>query len=351
VVGCNIGRAQVAAFRELPECFDLRAVCDLDLGRAQSVAADFGVPTALDDYAALCERSDIDVISLCTPPKLHCEQILHALAAGKEVICEKPLVGSLAEIDRLAAAQVQFGRRIMPIFQVRFGRGLQKLKYLSDQGLTGAAYLATAETAWRRRGDYYATAWRGNLQDSLGGCLVQQGIHAHDACSFILGPPEAVFAFAATRVNPVEPEDCATASVRMRNGSLATFSVTLGSAEEITRHRFCFEHLTAESNTSAYGSSRDPWRFIGQTPEDERAIAGALGRFVPALEGYAGQFQRYHRALAFGGPLPVNLDDARASLELLTALYLSIETARPVTVAFDRNHPRYAGWLPASAGR
>lgn len=57
-----------------------------------------------------------------------------------------------------------------------------------------------------------------------------------------------------------------------------------------------------------------------------------------------GQFARYHRALSIGGPLPVTLADARASIELLTALYASAAANRPIQLPLKRNHPMYGGW-------
>src|SRR6185437_14031088 len=101
--------------------------------------------------SALCAMYELDVIDICTPPHLHFEQVQQVLAAGKHAICEKPLVGSLKAVDELIAAEAQSGRRVMPIFQYRFGHGLQKLKFLIEAGLAGPAYLSTVETAWRRR--------------------------------------------------------------------------------------------------------------------------------------------------------------------------------------------------------
>jgi predicted dehydrogenase len=69
------------------------------------------------------------------------------LTAGKEVVCEKPAAFSLAEIDRLIAAERQAAGRILPIFQSRFGNGVQKAKRLIDRGIAGKPYLATFETA------------------------------------------------------------------------------------------------------------------------------------------------------------------------------------------------------------
>lgn len=347
VVGCGgIGKVHITAYRQLAQEYDLLAVCDVDEARARQVAAEYGIPRVSGDLGEVCRMDDLDVIDLCTPPYLHFAQVRQVLAAGKHAICEKPLVGSLKEVDELARAEAASGRRVMPIFQNRFGHGLQKLKFLVDEGLTGPAYLTTVETAWRRRADYYAVPWRGKWQTELGGVLTTHAIHAHDMLTYILGPVRSVFARVATRVNPVQVEDCASVSLEMADGSLASLSATLGSAAEISRLRFCFRNLCAESNTRPYDPSGDPWTFTGDSPEWDARIAEALARFTPQPESFVGQFLRFYRALHEGGELPVTLADARTSVELLTAMYHSAKTGRPVSLPLGPDHPGYAGWQP-----
>ena len=346
VVGLGVGRAHLEAYRTLPALFEVVAVCDLDAARAEAAAEQFGVPTIAPDFDALCRRDDLDVIDICTPPYLHFAQIQQALDAGYHVVCEKPLVGSLAEVDGLLAAEAAASRRVVPIFQYRFGHGLQKLKRLVEAGVAGEAYLSTVETAWRRGPTYYAIPWRGKWRTELGGTLVSHAIHGHDMLTYILGPVRSVFARTATRVNPIETEDCASVSLEMADGSLASLSVTLGSAVEITRHRFCFAGLTAESNLRPYTNSHDPWTFTGTSPEADTAIQSVLAGFEPLPERFEGQCYRLYHALRGGGTLPATLADARASLELVTAMYASSRSGEAVTLPLPTDHPLYGGWLP-----
>jgi predicted dehydrogenase len=346
VVGCGIGMFHINAYKSLPDRYELVAICDLDREKARRVAAEQDIPRVTSELAELCRMDDLGVIDICTPPHLHFAQIQQALAAGKDVICEKPLVSSLKEVDELIVAEAQSGRRVMPIYQYRFGHGLQKLKLLVDSGLAGQAYLTTVETAWRRRAAYYDVPWRGKWATERGGVLVGHAIHAHDMLCYIAGPIRSVFARAATRVNRIEVEDCASASLTMADGSLATLAATLGSPTEITRHRFCFSNLVAESNTRPYSNSGEPWSFSADTPELGAQITTALERFTPLPEGFAGQFYRFSEALRAGGELPVTLADARASLELITAMYYSARTGEGVELPLRADHPNYAGWLP-----
>jgi predicted dehydrogenase len=303
----------------------------------------------MTDFTEVCALDGLDVVDVCTPPYLHASQTVEALDAGRHVICEKPLAGSLREADRVAAAEKRSGRRVMPVFQYRFGHGAQKLKLLLDRGIPGRTYLTTVETAWRRRPPYYAVPWRGRWATELGGPLVNLAIHAHDLVYYLLGPAKRVYASLATRVNPIETEDCAVASLEMRDGSLCALSVTTGSTPEISRHRFCFANLTAESHTEPYRSTHDPWIFTGESPEVDAAIRDALAAFVPMPEGFAGQFSRFHRALHAETELPVTVADARAALELITAMYHSARMGVPVGLPLGQAHPLYEGWQPPAA--
>jgi predicted dehydrogenase len=287
---------------------------------------------------------DVDIVDICTPATLHFEQILAALAAGKEVVCEKPLVVSLAEIDRVIEAEQAAPGKVMPIFQYRYGNGVQRAKRLIDAGITGKPYLANVETAWKRTPKYYETPWRGRWETERGGVLLMHAIHSHDLMTWLMGPIASVFARTATRVNPIEVEDCAVASLAMQSGALVSLAATLGSHREISRLRLCFEHLTFESSEMPYAPGDDPWNIIPASREAEGRIAKALAGYRSMPSRYAGQLGAYHAALMGGGALPVALADARASLELATALYHSAATGAAVTLPIAVDHPSYNGW-------
>lgn len=344
VVGVGVGRAHIKSWQELPDLFTVQAVTSVPTDAAEEIAQEYGIPHVAADFDAMCERDDIDIIDLCTPNGLHTPQALQVLAAGKHVIVEKPLAGSLADIDRLAEAEAASGKRLMPIFQYRYGDGLQKLKALHDAGLTGRAYLTTVETLWRRRPEYYAVPWRGKWETEMGGALITLAIHAHDALCYILGPVKNVSARMKTMVNEIETEDTVAASLEMADGSLATLAVTTGSPRQVSRHRFHFENLVAESNTEAYNNTADPWQFDADTPELQEQIDAVLATFEPLPYRWVAQFSLFHRTLTEGAEQPVTIHDARMSAELLTALYHSARTGESVDLPITPEHPLYNGW-------
>src|SRR5262249_44775044 len=235
-------------------------------------------------------------------------------------------------------------------FQYRFGNGIAKVRHVIKSGLAGKHYVASIDTAKRRGSDYYAVAWRGKFATELGGVLVTQAIHIHDLVFWLIGSAATVAAFKTTRVNSIEVEDCAVASLRMSDGSLVSLSATLGSARQAVRMRFCFENVTFEKVGLDDDSSRpgeDPWLVIPKNPKLGRAIEAKMAELQPQKAWFARQYELLHEAIHTGGPLPVELSDARAALELITACYHSNETGRAVELPIGPNHPKYRGWVPA----
>ena len=346
VVGCGVGRNHIAqGYRQYPDKFCVEALCDVEAARLAAVGEEFSIPRRTRSFDEVLRMDNVDIVDICTPVALHFGQILAALAAGKEIVCEKPLAASLAEVDRVIAAEKEAVGRVMPIFQYRFGTGVQKARRIIELGIAGRPYLATVETAWKRTATYYEAPWRGRRATERGGVLLMHAIHNHDLMMWLMGPVASVFARTATRVNPVEVEDCAVASLVMENGALASLAATLGSQREISRLRLCFEHVTFESTPTPYSPGDDPWEIVPASPETKNRISAALASYRALPPLYEGQFAAYHAALTTGAALPVTMADARSSLELATAFYDSAATGAAVRLPIAADHPSYKGWL------
>ena len=339
IVGAGIGAAHLEGYLAHPVLFEPVVVGDRDAARAAAVAArapGCRVAATLDEV--LAAPDNVDIVDVCLPPHLHRTATLQALAAGRHVVCEKPLAASPAEVDEVAAAARASDRTVLPVYQYRFGNGVARLRRLIERGLAGTPLVATLETHWSRDAAYYDVPWRGRRATELGGAVISHAIHAHDLATLVLGPVRRVGARIATRVNPVETEDCAAIVFEMASGALVTSSLTLGSASELSRLRFCFSELTAESGLDPYRPASDPWTFVARHPERQPAINAELARHRPHAEGFARLFELFHGALEGRHPLPVALAEARASLALAGAIYDAARTGEWTLPA-----PRAAG--------
>lgn len=347
VVGGGIGRSHIIeGYEPNKDRFRVIAVCDLDQTRRDGLADEFGIERRVENFDDLLAMDDLDIIDVCTPPMVHYPMVMAALKAGKHVICEKPLVGSLAQVDEVIAQEKVSKGRLMPVFQYRFGNGIQQVKAIIDAGLAGKPYVGTVETLWRREAKYYEVPWRGKWKTELGGVLMGHAIHPHDIFCYLMGSPKSLFGRVATRVNPIEVEDCVSASLEMESGALASFTASLGSADEITRIRLAFENVTIESDHEPYDPGKALWKILPRNEATKAAIETLLADWQDVPSRFNTQMRRFWDALETGGPLPVTSADSRRALEIVTAFYQSSETHAEVSFPIGPDHPKYLSWLP-----
>lgn len=346
IIGAGIGREHLIGYAALPERFTVKTVCDLDRARAETICEGYKGIAVNDHLDTVLADPEIDIIDVCLPPHLHFKVADQALKAQKHVVCEKPLVGSLADADALTATSKETGRHVFPVFQYRYGLGTAQLHALIDAGLAGRCYAGTLETHWNRPASYYDVDWRGTWAGEQGGALLGHAIHIHDLLPSILGPVARVYADVATRVNAIEVEDCASLSIRMAEGAVITSSVTLGAANDTSRMRFMFEGFTVESDHAPYAPAQNSWTFKAREPQSQSDLDAVLAGVTGARAGFPGLFEAMADALDGKGGREVTLSDGRASLEFVTAAYASARSRVPVDLPLGPDHPLYDGWMP-----
>ena len=346
IVGAGIGAEHFQAYLALTDRFEVRYMCDLDDARAAQAVSGRKAVTITRNLDQILADPEIDLVDICLPPHLHLSACYAALQAGKDVICEKPLVASLAEADQLADMMQQTGRKVFPVFQYRYGAGAAKLQKLMAAGLAGTPLVGSLETHWHRDEAYYAVDWRGSWAGERGGAILGHAIHIHDWLSFAFGEIDSVFAYLATRVNEIEVEDCASLSIRMRSGALIASSVTLGAATDTSRLRFCFSGLTAESGLEPYKLADSDWQFIARAPQRQAEIESVLADLTPPLSGFQGLFAAIYDHLVSGQGDIVSFADGRRSIEFVTAVYRSAREGKQIHLPLNEDDPLYHSWLP-----
>ena len=338
ILGAGIGAEHLEGYLALAERFEVAYVCDLDLSRAAPLAARAGAKASADLADALADPA-VDLIDICLPPLLHAEIAKRALGAGKHVICEKPLAGSIAEAVSIAEAAGAARRHVFPVFQYRFGPAFAAYAALRRAGLLGAPRVATLETHWSRGAEYYAVPWRGARAHELGGAVLSHAIHIHDLLTMTFGPIQEVSAMLDTLINPIETDDCGAIIFRTAGGALATSSITLGAAENVSRLRLVFEHATLESGRAPYRPAEAEWSFRARDPARQTELDAAIAAAEAGLSGFAGFLTAVADALDGRPDSAVSLADGVASIELATAIYHANRTGARVRLPIDRTLP------------
>lgn len=339
ILGAGIGREHLTGYLALADSFRVTVICDRDEARALPLAKASGARVVSDIDRVLADPS-VDLIDICLPPDLHVPVALKALGCGKHVVVEKPIAGSVVEADRLVRAASASDRSIFPVFQYRYGPAFRALGALNAAGFLGKPQVATLETHWNRGAEYYAVPWRGTWAHERGGAVLGHAIHAHDLICQLFGPVASVSAEVATRINPIETEDCAAIALRMQNGALVTSSITLGAAENTSRLRLVYEKVTVESARVPYDPAQGTWTFRARAEADQATI-DEITATAPSSEpdGFVGYLAAVAAALRGEDGAAVSLSDGVASIELVSAIYHAARTGQRVCLPLDRTLP------------
>ncbi len=180
------------------------------------------------DYRDLLRRSDIDIVSICTPAILHLQMALDAAAAGKHCIVEKPIEINTMRAEEMIEAFQKKGLKLCVIFQHRFDPASIALKRLLYETRFGKLNYGTAKTIWFRDEAYYrASIWRGAWNGDGGGALMNQAVHSIDLLQYFMGPVQAVCGKCDTLYHlEIETEDIGLALLRFENGALGVIEGT-----------------------------------------------------------------------------------------------------------------------------
>jgi UDP-N-acetyl-2-amino-2-deoxyglucuronate dehydrogenase len=354
IVGAGvIGSMHGVVISQLGDRLELVAVVDPVAERAQQIVdAHGGRP-----YASLAEAlssTEIDVVAVCTPTGLHGVLAIEALTAGKDVIIEKPAEITVERTDEIIAAQQAAGRLVTVISQHRFDPATEVTIEAIAKGELGRLTSGIASIDWWRGQSYYDSGdWRGTWELDGGGALMNQGVHTIDLLVATLGRPVEVFAYTGTLAHErIEVEDVAVGVVRFENGALGVLHASTaaypGMSARLQVHgdrgsviidsdKLSFIHRTPVETSAqerAYGGSDAGNNQVGDFPEASGAALtagadpGALGTIA-----HRRQYENFLAALDGAEPIRVDLETNRQAIAIITGVYESSRTGRPVSLA------------------
>lgn len=195
----------------------LVAVCGRTRATAEAFASRHGASRVHDRIVDLLADPDVDAVYLATPVDRHAPDAIAALAAGKDVLVEKPMARSAAEAGAVTEAAEHSGRRLAVCFYQRFNVRHREVRRLLAAGAIGRPTAARINFSGRSRPR--PGAWRFDPERSGGGVFADQGSHAVDLLRHVFADEvEAVAAFTATLAEPAAVEDTASALLRFRSG-------------------------------------------------------------------------------------------------------------------------------------
>jgi predicted dehydrogenase len=248
---------------------------------ANPAAAIEGLPFTTD-YQEVLSRPDIAAVVNATPNHLHREVTLAAIAAGKHVICEKPLGLNLPETVEMLRAAEAAGVVHMTAFTYRYAPAVQYLKALLDEGVLGE--IRSLRAAYLMALSGHLTGWRSERRLAGSGALADIGSHLIHITQFLLGRIDRVTA--AARAYHADVDDWVGFLAEFASGTTATFEISRicpGRGAAITENMFI--ELYGTRGGAAF-SLQDPWAVAlcagecAQQPAENLARAAVPERYL-----------------------------------------------------------------------
>jgi len=322
----------------------LSAVCDIDEQKAKAIGDRFSVPS-YNDMHKMLEAKNVDVVVILTESGNHARNVVELSKYGKHVIVEKPMALTLDDADRMIQACDKAGVKLFVVKQNRFNVPVLKLREALEQGRFGKLILGTVRVRWCRQQEYYDQAdWRGTWAMD-GGVLTNQASHHVDMLEWMLGDVESVFARSTTALARIEAEDTAVVTLRFRNGALGVIEATTA-----TRPRDIEGSISVlgEGGTVEIGgfavNQMKIWSFVEPMSGDSEVME-KYSVNPPNVYGFGHQayYDYVVNCITNNGPHLVDGLVGRKSLELINAIYESIETGREIHLRFRPRHCKLGG--------
>jgi predicted dehydrogenase len=358
-----MGRAHAYAYhvapqvRSLPVRPRLRLISGRSRAAVESAARAYGIDGFTTDWREIVDRQDIDVVDVCTPPGTHAEIVEAAAAAGKAILCEKPLATDLA-LARRAVEAARFSARPHAIgFNYRRLPALSLMKRLVDGGAIGEVRL------WRGTwlSDEFvdpSTPFDWRFERALGGTTIADlGSHLIDLALWTAGAVESVSAqsttFIGERIDPatmrpraVEIDDASSALFRFERGALGVLEV----ARACPRRPCDFTvELSGSTGTLSFSYARLNELWYGSTSDPDELYGLRRIRAEHTSHPYAGDWWPIGQGIGYGesfvnqaadhlerwpdGPWTPDLGQALRVQEVCEAMELAASEQRRVTLA------------------
>ncbi|MDM5327453.1 Gfo/Idh/MocA family oxidoreductase [Neobacillus sp. CF12] len=339
-----IASAHIKAYQLFQDRCKIVAICDIYPEKAEKMAVDFNLDVEVySDYNQLLNLSQIDLLSVCTPPYTHAEIAIASLDAGKHVLVEKPMASSLEECDAMNLAQKRSGKILSVVSQNRFTTPMMKLKAVLDTKLMGPIVHTQVDSFWWRGHCYYDLWWRGTWEKEGGGCTLNHAVHHIDIFHWMNGMPSEVSAIATnTSHDNAEVEDLSVAICRYPNGSLAQITSSVVHHGEEQQLIFQGKNARVSVPWKVKASKSKPNGFPEKDEELESKLQNIYDQLKDIeLEGHAAQVEDVLSAIEGKKQVLVDGIEGRKTLELITAIYQSSSIGQTVKLPLNEHSPFY----------
>lgn len=322
----------------------LVAVCDIVEEKARKIGEQFSVPYFTDMHKMM-QSASVDVLVVLTESGNHARNVVELSRYGKHIVVEKPMALALDDADRMIEACDQAGCKLFVVKQNRFNVPVVKLREALDVGRFGKLVMGTVRVRWCRPQSYYdQDSWRGTWAFD-GGVLTNQASHHVDLLEWMMGEVDSVFAMSRTALANIEAEDTAVVTVRFKNGALGVIEATTAARPKDLEGSISVLGELGSVEIGGFAVNKmKTWNFV-EPLEEDNVVLEKFSVNPPNVYGFGHQAYYDHVVDCIKNDKRLLVDglEGRKSLELINAIYESIETGREVRLRFRPKYCRLGG--------
>lgn len=315
----------------------LVAVCDIQKDRAASAGEKYRVPFFTDMHQMLKEMGDqIQVVCVLTPSGEHARHTIELAPYKKHIVVEKPMALTLSDAEDMIRVCDEHGIRLFVVKQNRYNLPVKKLREALEAGRFGKLVMGTVRVRWSRDQKYYdQDPWRGTWAYD-GGVFANQASHHIDLLQWMMGDVESVFAKTRTALVNIETEDTGIVVLKFKNGALGIIEATTATRPKDLEGSISVlgEKGTVEIGGFAVNEMKI-WNFTESRPEDAEVLEKYKNN-PPDVYGFGHTeyLNKIVESIQSGKAALVDGLEGRKSLELISAIYESVETGKEVFLRF-----------------
>lgn len=319
----------------------LVAVCDKVISKAETISNKYGV-TAYSCYHEMMDSENIDVVVILTESGVHASNTIDLAKYGVDIVVEKPMALTLADADAMIEACDRNNVKLFVVKQNRFNVPVVQLRNALESGRFGKLIMGTVRVRWCRPQEYYdQDPWRGTWAYD-GGVLTNQASHHIDLLEWMMGDVESVFAKSKQALADIEAEDTAVVLLKFKNGALGVIEATTAIRPKDLEGSISVLGETGSVEIGGFAvNEMKIWNFSEMTDEDESVIE-KYSVNPPNVYGFGHQAYYEHVVDCIQNKTPQLVDGLRGrkSLELINAIYESIETGKEVSMRFSQKYSK-----------
>ena len=287
-----------------------------DAHSARDYANRFDGVDAFGSYEAAVADPRVDAVYVCTPHHLHREHVDLAARAGKHVLVEKPIAGTLGDAEEIVRIARTAGVNVMVAENYRYLPAVTEAKRLIDGGRLGQVRLVQLQEQYPFR----ASGWRSHAELNGGGVLIDGGIHKLRALFYLAGYPNQVYAQEVLPGQPgLEAEDGVAIITRSPTGITGLINHSWNVVPPNPHHWVSI----SGSRASLYFEVGQPGLKISD------ADAETVVELEPYSNGLVPMVKEFRESILQGRPPAMTATDGMADLSLVLAAYRSMATGLP----------------------